>query len=69
MPRASPPGVSLLGAALSALGSAAVVPNVTSKVHGHSGVTVIHCYHSHLLSRRPMGQAQVADVGLKGWKE
>lgn len=63
-PHVSPPGVSLLGAALSALGSTAVVPNVTSKVHGHSCITVIHGYHSYLLSRRPMGQAQVADVGL-----
>lgn len=69
MPCVTPPGVSLLGAALSALGSAAVVPDVTSEVHGHSCVTAVNSYHGYLLSRWPMGQAQVADVGLWGQKE
>lgn len=67
MPCVTPLGVSLLGAALSALGSTAVVSDVTSKVHSHSCITVINSYHGHLLSRRSMGQAQVADVGL--WEQ
>lgn len=59
------PGCSLLGAALCALGSAAVVPDEAAKAHSHGRVTVVHGHHSHLLSRRPMGQAQAADVGLQ----
>lgn len=58
------PGCSLLGAALSALGRTAVVPDEAAKAHGHGPVTVVHGHHSHLLSRRPMGQAQAANVGL-----
>lgn len=58
------PACSLLGAALSALGSAGVVPNKASKAHGHSCVTVIHGHHGYLFSGRPVGQAQAADVGL-----
>ena len=58
------PGCSLLGAALSALGRAAVVPDEAAKAHGHSCVAVVHGHHGHLFSRRPVGQAQAADVGL-----
>lgn len=58
------PGCSLLGAALSALGRTAVVSDKAAKAHGHGRVTVIHGHHGHLLSRRPVGQAQAADVGL-----
>lgn len=63
---ASPlPGCSLLGAALCALGSAAVVPDEAAETHSHSRVTVIHGHHGHLLSRWPVRQAQAADVGLR----
>lgn len=63
---ASPrPGCSLLGAALCALGSAAVVPDEAAETHSHGRVTVIHSHHSHLLSRRPVRQAQAANVGLR----
>lgn len=58
------PGHSLLGTALSALGSTAVVPDEAAEAHGHGRVTVVHGHHGHLLSGRPVGQAQAADVGL-----
>ena len=59
-----PPGHSLLGATLSALGSTAVVPDEAAEAHSHSRVTVVHGHHGHLLSGWPVGQAQAADVGL-----
>lgn len=65
--RASAPGCSLLGAALSALSRTAVVPDEAAEAHGHGRVAVVQRHHGHLLSGRPVRQAQAADVGL--WEE
>ena len=55
----------LLLSGLGALGSAGVVADLPPEANRHGDVTVVHCNHSHLLSRGSMRDAQTPDVRLK----